>query len=169
VIIIAYTNTAQRAIGAMIKQKQKPSGRDDIFNYLLSATQRGTGLPFPDSEMFGEAIVLFVAGSDTTSTSLLTILWHLMNDRKSYDNLAKEIRSKFKSIDEINYQEAQHLPYLRAVIEEGLRIFPPNSGFIPRQVIASDKPFTLHDRVFPVGVSAAKQIMASGSINLPTL
>ena len=153
----------------MIKQKQKPSGRDDIFNYLLSATQRGTGLPFPDSEMFGEAIVLFVAGSDTTSTSLLTILWHLMSDKKSYDNLAKEIRSKFKSIDEINYQEAQHLPYLRAVIEEGLRIFPPNSGFIPRQVIASDKPFTLHDRVFPVGVSAAKQTMASGSINLPTL
>ncbi|KAK3897406.1 cytochrome P450 [Staphylotrichum tortipilum] len=142
---------AHRAIGAMIKQKQKPSGREDIFNYLLSATQRATGRPFPDSEMFGEAIVLFVAGSDTTSTSLLTILWHLMSDKRAYDALANEIRSNFKSIDEINYQEAQHLPYLRAVIEEGLRILPPNSGFIPRQVMPHDTPFTLHDRVLPVG------------------
>lgn len=141
----------------MLNQKRKPSGRDDIFNYLLSATKKGTGRPFPDSEMFGEAIVLFVAGSDTTSTSLLTILWHLMSDRKSYDTLANEIRSNFKSIDEINYQNAQHLPYLRAVIEEGLRIFPPNSGFIPRQVIPSDRPFALHGRVFPVGVSLTNQ------------
>ncbi|KAJ4297345.1 hypothetical protein N0V88_004263 [Collariella sp. IMI 366227] len=142
---------ALRAIGAMVRQRQNPSGREDIFNYLLSATQRGTGQPFPDKEMFGEAIILFVAGSDTTSTSLLTILWHLMSDKKAYDSLANEVRSNFKSIEEINYQEAQHLPYLRAVIEEGLRIFPPNSGFIPRQVVPSGKPFTLHDRVFPVG------------------
>lgn len=147
------SDTAKRAIGAMIKQRQKPSGREDIFNYLLSATQRGTGRPFPDSEMFGEAIILFVAGSDTTSTSLLTILWHLMSDKRAYDALANEIRSRFKSIDEVNYQDAQHLPYLRAVIEEGLRILPPNSGFIPRQVMPSDKPFTLHDRQFPAGVS----------------
>ena len=137
----------------MINQRQKPSGRENIFNYLLSATQCGTGQPFPDSEMFGEAIVLFIAGSDTISTSLLTILWHLMRDSKSYNCLAGEIRSNFKSIDEINFQRAQHLPYLRAVIEEGLRIFPPNSGLIPRQVIPSDKPFILHGRVFPAGVS----------------
>ena len=144
---------AKRAIGAMIKQRQKPSGREDIFNYLLSATQRGTSRPFPDSEMFGEAIILFVAGSDTTSTSLLTILWHLMSDKRAYNALVTEIRSKFKSINEVCYQDAQHLPYLRAVIEEGLRILPPNSGFIPRQVLPSDKPFTLHGRQFPAGVS----------------
>ena len=137
----------------MINQKQKLSGREDIFNYLLSATHPKTGKPFPDSEMFGEAIILFVAGSDTTSTAMLTIFWHLMSDRKSYDTLANEIRSNFHSIDEINYQKAQHLPYLRAVIEEGLRIFPPNSGFIPRQVIPSDRPFTLHGKAFPPGVS----------------
>ncbi len=153
----------------MIKQRQKPSSREDIFNYLLSATQRGTGRPFPDSEMFGEPIVLFVAGSDTTSTALLTILWHLMSDKRAYDTLAEEVRSNFKSIDEIRYQEAQHLPYLRAVIEEGLRIFPPNSGFIPRQVLPADKPFTLHGKVFPAGVSRTQPMHARGVTVAPTL
>lgn len=137
----------------MLNQRRNASGRDDIFNYLLTAKKPGSGEPFPDRELFGEAIVLFVAGSDTTSTALLTTLWHLLRHKEAYNTLAKEVRSNFKSIDEITYQKAQYLPYLRAVIEEGLRIFPPNSGFIPRQVVESDRPFILHDTVFPVGVS----------------
>ncbi|KAJ0104257.1 uncharacterized protein J7T55_009421 [Diaporthe amygdali] len=133
-------------------QKRNASRREDIFNYLLTAQKPETGEPFPDPELFGEAIILFVAGSDTTSTALLTTLWHLISHKETYKTLAEEIRSKFSSIDDITYQEAQHLPYLRAVIEEGLRIFPPNSGFIPRQVIDSPRPFTLHDVVIPPGV-----------------
>lgn len=146
------THNWQRAIGAMLKQRQNASGREDIFNYLLTAEKPGSGEPFPDRELFGEAIILFVAGSDTTSTALLTTLWHLLRHKHTYDNVVNEVRSRFKSIDELTYKEAQYLPYLRAVIEEGLRIFPPNSGFIPRQVVRSGRPFILHDMEFPVGV-----------------
>ncbi|KAK1474762.1 isotrichodermin C-15 hydroxylase [Colletotrichum cuscutae] len=49
-----------------------------------------TGTPFPDRELFGEAIVMFVAGSDTTSTALLTILWHLLAHKDAYDKVALE-------------------------------------------------------------------------------
>lgn len=137
----------------MLKQKQNASRREDIFNYLLTAKKPGTDEVFSDRDLFGEAIILFVAGSDTTSTALLTTLWHLLLRKETYDTLSDEVRSAFNSINEITYQEAQHLPFLRAVIEEGLRIFPPNSGFIPRQVVKSSQPFTLHGTVFPVGVS----------------
>lgn len=147
----------------MLKQKRNASRREDIFNYLLTAQKPETGEPFPDPELFGEAIILFVAGSDTTSTALLTTLWHLISHKETYKTLAEEVRSKFSSIDEITYQEAQHLPYLRAVIEEGLRIFPPNSGFIPRQVIDSPRPFTLHNVVIPPGVSAWFATVTSAS------
>ncbi|KAH6981588.1 cytochrome P450 [Ilyonectria sp. MPI-CAGE-AT-0026] len=151
---------AERAIGAMINQRRIASGREDIFNYLLTAIKPGSGELFLDQDLFGEAIILFVAGSDTTSTALLTTLWHLLSHKNAYDNLAKEVRSKFRSIEEIKYQEAQHLPYLRAVIEESLRIFPPNSGFIPRQVVRSQKPFTLHNIVLPVGTEIGIANMA---------
>ncbi|KAL6409139.1 putative P450 monooxygenase [Ilyonectria robusta] len=131
-------------------EKKKVSG--GLVQAARYVSLPGSGELFLDQDLFGEAIILFVAGSDTTSTALLTTLWHLLSHKNAYDNLAKEVRSKFRSIGEINYQEAQHLPYLRAVIEESLRIFPPNSGFIPRQVVRSKQPFTLHNIVLPVGV-----------------
>lgn len=136
----------------MLNQRRKGSGNGEIFNHLLEAKQHDTGEHFSDRELFGESIVLFVAGSDTTSTALLTTLWHLLRHKRAYETVTKEVRSTFACIDDITYQEAQHLPYLRAVIEESLRIFPPNSGFIPRQVLPSEQPFVLHDVALPPGV-----------------
>ncbi|KAK7442889.1 hypothetical protein CaCOL14_011107 [Colletotrichum acutatum] len=162
---LSYSSTtrgypAKMAIGAMIKQRQNPSGRQDIFNYLLTAKSPTTDTPFPDRELFGEAIVMFVAGSDTTSTALLTILWHLLAHRDAYDKLALEVRSIVTTHDELSYHKIQHLPYLRAVIEEGLRIFPPNAGFIPRQVLQSDGAFVLHGIPLPVGTEIGVANMA---------
>lgn len=137
----------------MINQRRQASAKGKIFNLLLEARKHDTGEHFSDRELMGESIVLFVAGSDTTSTALLTTMWHLLRYKKTYETVTKEVRSTFGSIDEITYQEAQHLPYLRAVIEESLRIFPPNSGFIPRQVLPSEQPFVLHDVALPAGVS----------------
>ncbi|KXH35671.1 hypothetical protein CSIM01_05065 [Colletotrichum simmondsii] len=151
---------AKMAIGAMIKQRHNPSGRQDIFNYLLTAKSPTTGTPFPDRELFGEAIVMFVAGSDTTSTALLTILWHLLAHKDAYDKVALEVRSTVTTRNELNYHKIQHLPYLRAVIEEGLRIFPPNAGFIPRQVLQSDGAFVLHGIPLPVGTEVGVANMA---------
>ncbi|KXH60275.1 cytochrome P450 4A5 [Colletotrichum salicis] len=150
----AYTTRgypAKLAIGAIIKQRQSSSRRHDIFNYLLTATSPTTGVPFPDRELFGEAIVMFVAGSGTTSTALLTILWHLLANKNAYDKLVSEIRSTVTGRDELSYPKIQHLPYLRAMIEEGLRIFPPNAGFIPRQVLESNGAFVLRGVHLPVG------------------
>jgi cytochrome P450 len=43
-----------------------------------------------------------------------------------------EIRTAFANFKDINATKAQQLPYLQAVISEGLRIFPPGSGGAPR-------------------------------------
>jgi cytochrome P450 len=46
--------------------------------------------------------------------------------------LQKEIRSTFTNQEEIEISLLQMLPYLTAVIEEGLRIFPPTAFGLPR-------------------------------------
>lgn len=63
--------------------------------------------------------------------------------------LVKEIRGAFKSFDEINATKAQQLPYLQAVLNEGLRLFPPASGGAPRV----SPGFELHGYYVPEGVS----------------
>jgi cytochrome P450 len=47
-------------------------------------------------------------------------------------NLQNEIRSRYQSQSQIQASSALQLPYLQAVIQEGLRIFPPGSQGFPR-------------------------------------
>ena len=42
-----------------------------------------------------------------------------------YDKLVQEIRSTFNSEDQINHDKILQMPYLNAVVWEGLRIHPP--------------------------------------------
>lgn len=42
-----------------------------------------------------------------------------------YEKLSKEIRTAFKTEEDITMEVAHNLPYLTACIEENLRIFPP--------------------------------------------
>lgn len=95
-----------------------------------------------------------VAGSDTTSTALTVILWHLLANPETLRKLTSEVCEKFKSAEEIKYQDLRSLPYLHAVIEEGLRICPPNPGLIPRVVVdRSPGNLVIGKHVFPPGVS----------------
>jgi len=51
-----------------------------------------------------------------------------------YDKLVNEIRSTFKSADDINHAEILKLPYVNACVTEGLRIHPPVPGGNVRMV-----------------------------------
>jgi cytochrome P450 len=46
------------------------------------------------------------------------------NNRHILDKLTEEIRSNFASDADLKFEDLIKLPYLTAVIEEGLRIFP---------------------------------------------
>ncbi|KAF2170317.1 hypothetical protein M409DRAFT_64101 [Zasmidium cellare ATCC 36951] len=67
-----------------------------------------------------------IAGSDTTSTALSGILWHLTSYPESLAKLRKEIDQAIEdgkmSKDYISFKESQNLPYLQACIKEGLRV-----------------------------------------------
>lgn len=59
----------------------------------------------------------------------------LMTTPQAYNTLVAEIQSASSSISHpITWIETQTLPYLRAVIREGLRIWPPVSGLGFKQV-----------------------------------
>ena len=73
-----------------------------------------------------------IAGGETTSTFLGAVTYYLLKHPSAYTELQKEIRSAFKSYQDINALAAQQLPYLQAVIAEGLRIYPPGSQGFPR-------------------------------------
>jgi cytochrome P450 len=67
---------------------------------------------------------MIIAGSETTATVMSALTYHLCRSPAIYDKLKQEGRSRHKSSNEIKSLTAT-FPYMRAVIHEILRLFPP--------------------------------------------
>ncbi|KAI5364608.1 Putative cytochrome P450 [Septoria linicola] len=111
--------------------------RKDFFYYLLKAKDPETGNGFTTPELWGESNLLIIAGSDTTSTALAAAVFYLVHNPAKLEKLAKEVRAAFGDVEEIRIGPAlAGLHYLRAVIDEAMRLSPSVGGLLPREVLA---------------------------------
>jgi cytochrome P450 len=84
------------------------------------------------AEIERNANVLVIAGSETTATLLSGLTYYLAQDHRVWSKLAAEIRSQFHTEEELTFKATTNLPYLNAVLEEGLRLYPPVPLRLPR-------------------------------------
>lgn len=79
--------------------------------------------------------VIMMAGAVTTATFLAGVTFYLGHNKAALSRLQHEIRSRFNSLEEINSKDLMECEYLHAVMEEGLRIYPPaGAGHLSRIV-----------------------------------
>ncbi|KAL4802453.1 cytochrome P450 [Aspergillus unguis] len=124
--------------------------KKDFFYYLLNARDPETGKGLATQELWGEANVLMIAGSDTTSTSLSAAVFYLVRNRPALEKLRNEVRSHFDDVEEIvTGPELNQMVYLKACIDEAMRLAPAVPGSIPRE--ASDPVVTVDGLVLPEG------------------
>ena len=87
-----------------------------------------------DRQIAAHASDLVIAGSDTTATALAHMIYCLVKDPSTRTRLANEVRNAFAAYKDITYSSTATLPYLRAVILEGLRMYSPLPLGLPRVV-----------------------------------
>ncbi|WQF80824.1 Putative cytochrome P450 [Colletotrichum destructivum] len=89
-----------------------------------------------DMEISQNSLILATAGSDSTTTTLCGVLYHLARPAgsKARAALLAEIRSAFASESEISFASTTpaSLPYLNACIEETMRVYPSTAEQPPR-------------------------------------
>jgi cytochrome P450 len=91
-------------------------------------------------ELFQEAFEQVLAGSDTTAAGIRVILLFVMTHPRVYAKLQAEIDGAVKAgiapevPGVISDAEARKLPYLTAVVKEGMRIHPPVANLFSRIV-----------------------------------
>lgn len=107
-------------------QQRDTITREDFFKTILSKGDWSQG------KLESNAELLIIAGSETTATTLSGIAYFLSKHDHCMAELQKEVTSSFSSYDEINGDATGRLPYLNAVIEEGLRMYPPVAFGVPR-------------------------------------
>ncbi|KAI9875449.1 MAG: hypothetical protein M1830_008463 [Pleopsidium flavum] len=108
----------------------KEVDRPDFISYILRHNdEKGMS----EAEILSSAATLIIAGSETTATLLSGTTFHLLSNPETYKKLVNEVRATFKNEDEINSITVNKLKYLQAVLEEGLRIYPPVPCTIARK------------------------------------
>ncbi|CAG8976723.1 hypothetical protein HYALB_00012521 [Hymenoscyphus albidus] len=131
------------------KQVEKRLGsktaRKDFLTNLVEKVRNGE---VEKEEMSAHVSTLAIAGGETVSTFLAGTTFFLLKNLTTMQKSVDEIRGAFSLYEEIDAQKAQRLPYLQAVINEGLRLFPPGSQVFPRV----SPGFNLHGKFIPQGV-----------------
>ncbi|UQC82541.1 cytochrome P450 [Colletotrichum lupini] len=100
---------------------------------LLSSPLLRCLLP-SDKDAIGFGKTIGLAGSDTTATAIRAMLLHIITSPRVSTALREEIELAKPSWPVITEAEARSMPYLQAVIKEGLRIFPPLVGQMSKEV-----------------------------------
>lgn len=113
--------------------------RPDIMSHVI---QQGRAKEDDGDEVGGLPIgvidttfmVLTTAGSETTATCLSGTMNYLVQHPDALERLVREVRDRFPSDSDMTLDALRDLPYLDAVLHEGLRLCTPIPWMLPRVV-----------------------------------
>ncbi|CAN6466344.1 unnamed protein product [Victoria cruziana] len=100
----------------------------------LFSLQLPDGRKLNEGEMVTLCSEFLNAGSDTTSTAVQWLMANLVKDPRIQGKLYEEIRTVAGEDREVGEESLSRMPYLKAVIVEGLRRHPPGHFVLPHTV-----------------------------------
>ncbi|GJN66130.1 hypothetical protein PLICBS_000146 [Purpureocillium lilacinum] len=93
----------------------------------------GANKSFSDAELIENAVLFLKAGSETTATTLVYLIYEVGIRPAVYSRLVEEVRAAFPDRSTSpDLETAINLPYLNCVIQEVLRLRGPASAMAPR-------------------------------------
>ncbi|KAL3455771.1 cytochrome P450 [Aspergillus heterothallicus] len=161
---VLYPGAKQRATrfnakSRQIMEERRARGTDankgsdtDVFSNLLAANGDGSGQGLPMQQLWVESNLLIIAGSDTSSTAMAALFFYLSRNPKVYERVTKEVRAVFSAPGEVcQGPKLSSCSYLRACIQEAIRISPAVSGAMWREVLPGGLTIPEHSLQIPAG------------------
>ncbi|KAL1612160.1 hypothetical protein SLS60_000384 [Paraconiothyrium brasiliense] len=130
-------SSIERRIARETTAGSSPEARQDMFHFVYNAKDNETGEPaFRDERLVAECRLLVIAGSDSTSVTLSGLFFYLSHYSQALDRLRGEITDAFGRADDIvPGPQLSSCKYLRAAIDEAMRMSPAGLSELPRQVL----------------------------------
>ncbi|CAE6412952.1 unnamed protein product [Rhizoctonia solani] len=166
-----FFKLATTSVDARLKRgprKDTENGKQsiDLIDKLLEVKNEN-GDPLSVNELYAEAVLLLIAGSDTTSNTLSSLCYHLAIHPKVQRELQAELDQHipYNSSDGsgnkegliippcdavVQYEHIKNLPYLNACVKEALRIHSTVGTGLPR-VVPPGKTITVAGQTFKAG------------------
>jgi cytochrome P450 len=126
-----------RLVGDRISKSKSvhPLESMDVFSHLQEAKDPSTGHSLSANEITAESTTLIVAGSDSTSTSITSVLFYLSHYPEVCDRVTAEIRNNFTHANEICIGATLFsCRYFSACINEAFRMSPAAGSCLFREL-----------------------------------
>jgi cytochrome P450 len=112
------------------ERSSRPDDRGDLLSMLLAARDEN-GAPMDRRQIHDEAMTIFLAGHETTAIAL-SWTWYLLAlhgdvEAKVYDEVRRVLGDRDPVPDDLS-----SLTYLRDVIAESMRLYPPVWNIVRR-------------------------------------
>lgn len=122
-----------------IIEKRKGSGQreSDFLQMLMDARYEDTGEPMSQQQLLDELITIFSAGHETSANGLAWTLYLLSQHPEILERLRGELEEVLGERS-VELADLKKMPYLKQVIEEGMRLYPPVWS-VGREAIEDDE------------------------------
>lgn len=123
-----------RVIFLEIIEQRKKEGKAyaDLLDMLLNSRYEDTGEAMTNDQIIDEVLILIFAGHETSANALAWILYLISENKSAYEKL-------MTSMDGKTIYDSLQNEYLKATINEGMRLYPP--AWMTDRVALSDDAF----------------------------
>ncbi|KAI8712522.1 hypothetical protein NCS52_01350600 [Fusarium sp. LHS14.1] len=122
-----------RLSNSRLERYRRMEKLDDFFQALMQ-DRNGTPYSLEWGEVVAEVNIMMNAGSVTTAIALTNALYQLIRTPRAMTLLREEVDAALEPDEVIApYDKVKHLPYLRACLDESLRLFPLTTHGLPRK------------------------------------
>lgn len=122
----------QLSIAKVDKRLETMTNRGDFLGAILR--HAGSEKEMTKGEIYSNAALLIMAGSETSGTAMAGCVYYLAKNQGVLDRVRAELQSKCASEKDITFDMVlESLPYLSAVLDESMRLYPAQPIFTPRK------------------------------------
>jgi cytochrome P450 len=130
--------TLDRMVAATIAERRRsPGGHEDLLSLLMAARDDDGGGALSDTLLRDQVMTMILAGHETTANALAWTFYLLSKDpgveRRAHAEVVSVLGDR-----EPDLASLARFPYLRAVIEESMRLYPPVWA-LARNVVEPDE------------------------------
>ena len=111
-------------------------GVPDLLDLLLAGEDPKSGRKMNTAEMRDNLLTFIVAGHETTALTLAWSMYLVAFDQRVQDKARAEAQEVLQG-RAASGEDVEHLPFIRQIIEEALRLYPP-AGVISRTALEPD-------------------------------
>ena len=107
----------------VIQKKKKSDSNNDLLSMLIEARDVDSGEAMSDVQLRDELLTIYVAGHETSGYAIAWSIYNICKHPESYQKVKDELKLVMPD-GVLTMENFGQLKYLRAVIDESLRLYP---------------------------------------------